>query len=267
MEPHPHPDEELDIVNDYDEVIGQASRQEIHDKKLPHRAVHLFVVGSDRKMLLQKRSEKKPTWPGAWDSAVSGHVTAGQTYREAIDREQQEEIGVTTPLPLVPLMHVGGNDALEMEWVTLYISALLRLPALQPDPEEISEMRWWNLDELTDRILMYPDEFAQGFRTLFFLWREANFLVPEKMFGDWYTVFSAEETRLSVARGLFESAGIPTRLFNMPDISGVPGKGFFSSKDPYKGDLAVPMEHITEAVDLLYLSRPEEGWADVSDEN
>src|SRR5438105_1676614 len=64
-------EEIFDVVNERDEVIGQATRQEVHRKGLKHRATHVLVFNSRGKVFLQKRSVRKDRQPGLWDSSAS----------------------------------------------------------------------------------------------------------------------------------------------------------------------------------------------------
>ena len=56
--------EVFDIVNDSDKVIGSASRNEVHNRGLKHRSVHLLIFNKQGSVLLQKRSMEKDTFPG-----------------------------------------------------------------------------------------------------------------------------------------------------------------------------------------------------------
>jgi predicted protein tyrosine phosphatase len=71
-------EEIFDVVNERDEVVGQAPRSEVHRRKLNHRAVHVLVFNSRGELFLQKRSLKKDCFPGAWDSSASGHLDTGE---------------------------------------------------------------------------------------------------------------------------------------------------------------------------------------------
>lgn len=51
--------EVFDVVDEADEVTGQATRREVHERNLLHRAVHVFVVNRHGELLLQKRSRFK----------------------------------------------------------------------------------------------------------------------------------------------------------------------------------------------------------------
>ncbi len=87
-------EEIFDVVNERDEVVGQAPRSEVHAKKLLHRAVHVLVFNSRGQLFLQKRSMTKDTAKGKWDSSASGHLDSGEDYNVCAVREAWEEIGL-----------------------------------------------------------------------------------------------------------------------------------------------------------------------------
>src|ERR1700704_1447588 len=92
-------DEIFDVVNDRDEVIGREIRAEVHRLGLRHRAVHVLVFNRRGELFLQKRSMKKDTFPGAWDSSTSGHLDTGEDYDACALRELWEEIGLKVAQP------------------------------------------------------------------------------------------------------------------------------------------------------------------------
>ena len=87
-------EEIFDTVNERDEIIGRASRREVHRFGLKHRAVHVLIFNQRGEIFLQKRSMKKDTFPGAWDSSASGHLDAGESYDSCAVREVREELGL-----------------------------------------------------------------------------------------------------------------------------------------------------------------------------
>jgi isopentenyl-diphosphate Delta-isomerase len=94
----------LDVVNEHDEVIGQAERDEVHRVGLVCRLAYVCFYTANSEIILQKRSMTKKNDPGRLTTAVSGHVASGQTYLEAAVRETLEETGVTVePSDLVNL--------------------------------------------------------------------------------------------------------------------------------------------------------------------
>ncbi len=123
----PHPlaavpqkdDELLDVADEQNQVLRQATRREIHDNGLIHRAVHILVFNKNHDCLLQQRSLLKDRHPGVWDSSAAGHLDAGEDYETAASRELEEELGITDTrlLHLADLPPTPDNG---MEHVALY---------------------------------------------------------------------------------------------------------------------------------------------------
>jgi len=86
--------EMFDVVDEKDNVIGQATREECHsDARLIHRAVHFTLIDKEKKkILLTQRSFKKETDPGKL-TFLGEHLTSGESYKEAAIRGVGEEIG------------------------------------------------------------------------------------------------------------------------------------------------------------------------------
>lgn len=84
----------LDVVNDNDEVIGQAERDEVHRIGLVCRLAYVCFYTAGGEVILQKRSDTKKNDAGKLTTTVSGHVESGQDYLEAAVRETLEESGV-----------------------------------------------------------------------------------------------------------------------------------------------------------------------------
>jgi isopentenyl-diphosphate Delta-isomerase len=70
-------------------------RSSAHAKGLWHRTVHVWIRNRMGELLLQRRSLNKETFPGLWDISAAGHISAGDSSREAAVREMQEEVGVS----------------------------------------------------------------------------------------------------------------------------------------------------------------------------
>jgi len=90
----------LDIVNDKNEVIGQAKREEIYQKELPHRIVHVLVFDDQGRLALHKRTPWNKFCPNCWTTSAGGHVLSGETYKQAALREYQEELGTASIIEL-----------------------------------------------------------------------------------------------------------------------------------------------------------------------
>lgn len=58
-----------------------------------HLVVHIWVVGNDGRILIQRRSESKPLMPGEW-AATGGAAVSGETSFTAAKRELFEELSI-----------------------------------------------------------------------------------------------------------------------------------------------------------------------------
>lgn len=140
------PEERLEIVNYKGEVIGHASRSEIHgNPSMTHRVVHVLVFNSKGEILLQKRSQKKDVAPGKWDTSVGGHVAIGENLICSSRREMYEELGVEGHEPEYLYSYTHSN-VYETELVTTYRCLIEENFSFAR--EEIDEIRFWNFDEI-----------------------------------------------------------------------------------------------------------------------
>jgi mutator protein MutT len=86
-----------DVIDEKDNVIGSATRQEIRRKNLLHRGVAVLVLNSKGEIFVHKRVETKDIYPGMYDMFCGGAVLAGENYDEAAIREVREEMGIKNP--------------------------------------------------------------------------------------------------------------------------------------------------------------------------
>lgn len=166
-DPHPLKDipqkagEIFDVVDFDDQVIGTATRAEVHAQRLTHRAVHVFVFNKRGDLLLQKRSLLKDMCPGLWDSSVSGHLDSGESYDTAAVRELAEEMGIITDTAPEEIAKITPGINTGWEHVKLYrlrYDGSLRYPSA-----EVDAVMWFPLAELSSWIDSHPADFAPGF--------------------------------------------------------------------------------------------------------
>ena len=154
-------DEIFDVVNERDEVIGQRTRGEVHRLGLRHRAVHVLVFNGRGELFLQKRSLRKDTFPGAWDSSTSGHLDTGEDYDAGAVRELREEIGLEVTRAPERLFRIEACAETGQEFVWIY-----RLEAEGPfvlHPEEIETGGWFTPEAITRWLAERPEDFARAF--------------------------------------------------------------------------------------------------------
>jgi len=154
-------DEIFDVVNEQDEVIGQAPRREVHARGLRHRAVHVLVFNRQGQVFLQKRSLLKDTAQGKWDSSSSGHVDTGEAYDACAVRELREEIGLRRTEPPQRLFKLDACT--ETGWEFCWVYRCEHDGPLVLNPEEIETGSWFAPGQVNAWTAEKPGEFARSF--------------------------------------------------------------------------------------------------------
>lgn len=158
-------EEMLDIVNEADEVVGQASRADIHRKGMMHRATHIILTNSVQQIFMQLRSKTKDTNPGLWDTSAAGHVDVGESYEACAVRELEEELGVTVLIDsLVEIGRLSPTADNGFEFVRIY-TAVSDDP-ITLEPNEIDDGKWVTRAELEQWLLDSPEAFSSTFAAI-----------------------------------------------------------------------------------------------------
>lgn len=158
----------MEPVDLYDENrIPLGRTAERHESKEPgtyRTVIHVCLFDSRGRLLIQRRTMNKSIWPGRWDVSVGGGVDAGETSRQAAEREFREELGCPLDLtgvrPSVTVNFPEGFDDFYLVEQDLELSDL----TLQAD--EVSQVRWVDLPELEamsadGRFIPYPKGFLR----------------------------------------------------------------------------------------------------------
>lgn len=106
-------EEQLEIINENDEVIGLESRSMIHQKGLLHREIHIWFMTPGGEIIFQHRAKDKDTYPDKLDATVGGHVEPAMSYEETAMKEGREETGIELDpdqLKLVRKIHAKTFD-------------------------------------------------------------------------------------------------------------------------------------------------------------
>lgn len=162
----------LPIVDEEGKVLGQVPRSIAHNGKTKwlHPVVHLHIVGTNG-IWLQKRPMHKLVQPGKWDTAVGGHLSAGESVEKSLQREAGEEIGVEVNSPVLLGRYIW-ESSIECEMVFAFMQ--LHNGIITPNPEELDGGRFWSTKEIDENIgkeiftpnfeheyMMYKTEIAQ----------------------------------------------------------------------------------------------------------
>jgi len=139
-------EEIYDVVNEQDEIIGTATRKQVHSNpSLIHRAAGGYILNRKKELLMQKRSKTKDMFPSRWAFSVGGHVDSGDSYEKAALRELKEELGIQIPLHFVEKRFVKHEH--ETEFWSIYLG-LHDGPFPDFNRVEMDEVRFFSLSDL-----------------------------------------------------------------------------------------------------------------------
>lgn len=151
--------EEVDLAGKVTRVV---SRRRMRSERLRHRSVFIVVRATDGRVLVHRRHPDKDVWPGWWDIAVGGVVSAGESWDDAARRELLEEIGVeASPVPI----DGGRPEVYDDDQVSLFAR---RYEVTHDGPfhfadGEVVEARFVTVDELrriVREVPVLPDSLA-----------------------------------------------------------------------------------------------------------
>lgn len=140
---------------------------EAHRRGLRHMAVSVFVMAGGH-LLIQRRAMGKYHTPGLWANTCCTHPHWGEGPLACAHRRLAEELGITG----LGLRHreqveyradVGGGLT-EHEVVDIFMARLRTRPPLSPDPGEVMDTRWIDLDTLAAEIRAEPARFTPWLR-------------------------------------------------------------------------------------------------------
>ena len=143
-------EEWVPLVDEQGKIIGQAPRSQVHDgSKLLHPVVHLHLINRNKAILLQKRPLSKLIQPGKWDSAVGGHISAGETLELALKKEASEEIGL---IDFSAKMYKVYKWETEVEAELVYLFISFDFKNFKVHSDEVDEVRFWTKNQIENNL-------------------------------------------------------------------------------------------------------------------
>ncbi len=158
----------FDLVNEKDEVIGQASREECHtDKSLFHRGVFIIVLNNKNEILIQKRSKDKDLYPSLLDFSVGEHLKSGENYEQAARRGLKEELNIEAE----KLTYVGKilfRQRDETEFDAIYFTKSNKeIDEIEFQKEEIESLKFMTIDQIREILKNNEELFVPKIKEVF----------------------------------------------------------------------------------------------------
>lgn len=161
-------DEPLILVDGGDRPQGYDSKERVHaGDGMLHRAFSIFLFADAQTVLLHRRSDEKPLWPGFWTNSCCSHPRRGEDNDTATRRRLQQELGVQAPLHYLYKFeyhaHYGTQGA-EHELCSVYVGALAAAERPAVNRSEIAEWGWFSIEEVNRWLLREPECFTPWFK-------------------------------------------------------------------------------------------------------
>jgi isopentenyl-diphosphate delta-isomerase len=160
--------QEVILVNEQDEEVGTMEKMEAHKQAALHRAFSVFIFNTKGEMLLQQRARNKYHSAGLWTNACCSHPSPGEETLSAANRRLVEEMGFSTDL----------EKMFEFTYKTQYDNGLTEHEfdhvfsgvydgKITPDPEEVTDYCFKNLQDIEDSLLSHPSKYTSWFHIAF----------------------------------------------------------------------------------------------------
>lgn len=153
-------DELFDIYDEQLNPLGTATRAQTHAQGYWHRTFHCWLTrreGERQLVRFQQRQAGKDTNPGCYDITVAGHLTSGETIRDAV-RELEEELGIIAAFEqLIPLGQireeasgeVNGSIYIDREVSDIFgLVCTVPLTELRLQTEEVAGIYEADIDQM-----------------------------------------------------------------------------------------------------------------------
>jgi isopentenyl-diphosphate delta-isomerase len=152
--------DEVVLLSDDGRPVGTAPRATVHHADTPlHLAFSCYLLDGGGRVLLTRRALAKRAWPGVWTNAFCGHPRPGESFEDAIHRYARHELGtrVAGLRPVLPDFRYRAVDAggvVENEVCPVYAAQVAA--DLEPNPDEVMDLRWVGVDEMFDVVAAAP---------------------------------------------------------------------------------------------------------------
>ena len=127
-----------------------------------HLVIHVCIINSEGKMLIQQRQPFKDGWPGMWDLTAGGSAIAGESSRQAIERELFEEIGYSLDMSnRRPCLTVNFDKGFDDIYI---VESDVDIDKLRLGYEEVKQVKWAAKEEVLS--LLDEGQFVPFYKNL-----------------------------------------------------------------------------------------------------
>lgn len=150
--------EYVDLYDNFRNKTGKViERRDIVPRGLYRLIIHVLIFDKKGRLLIQKRTKTKRSWPDLWDFTVSGAVSSGESSQLAAKRELFEELGIKYDFSKY-YPNISINTGFRIDDIYIVNNKNIDLNNLKLQKEEVSDAKFVSLDELLE--LIDKDQFV-----------------------------------------------------------------------------------------------------------
>lgn len=154
------------LVDENDNVLGEAFKLAAHERGLCHRAFSIFILRNTAKgpeTLLQQRHPDKYHCGNLWTNTCCSHPAPHEDIKTAAQRRLYEEMGIKVELTILGKFHYVAafdNGLTENEVDYVLIGQLTNEDTIVINPKEVSHYQWVSLFSLPALIQASPAKYT-----------------------------------------------------------------------------------------------------------
>ena len=152
------PKNQVILVDDYDQPIGQAEKHFAHEEGFLHRAISVVILrcngNNEIEVLMQQRASGKYHAPECWSNSCCSHPFPKESIYDAATRRTKEELGMSLPLIYLDRLTYKAKVSptmIEHEIDHIFVG-IDRGGLIQPNPDEVKDIKWLKLDDFKHRM-------------------------------------------------------------------------------------------------------------------
>ncbi len=160
--------QDLILVDEQDQPIGQMEKMEVHQKGLLHRAFSVFIFNDKGEMLLQQRAAKKYHSPSLWSNACCSHPLVGEDMLLAAKKRLQEEMGFVTEVEekfSFTYKTEFDNGLTEHEFDHVFTGVYDG--EIIPNEDEVSDYCYMTMKAIEESLESHPAKYSSWFTIAF----------------------------------------------------------------------------------------------------
>lgn len=140
----------MELLDEQGNKTGKTMERNNFPLQYTHLGADVWIVNSEKEILIQKRSANKKHSPNVW-AMTGGSVIAGEESIDTIVREAKEELGVQIDkkeLILVKKYKVKHKETAPVVIDTYFIKMDIPIEDIEIQQEELSEIKWASWEEV-----------------------------------------------------------------------------------------------------------------------